>query len=64
MKISDESGGQSEITDAQIAEMKSKIEDIDFKKAAEEERRLRQAYIWPSFLTSEKKYVVFFFTKL
>jgi len=41
VKISDESGGQSEITDAQIAEMKSKIEDIDFKKAAEEERRLR-----------------------
>ena len=53
MKISDESGGQSEITDAQIAEMKSKIEDIDFKKAAEEERRLRQAYIWPSFFTKQ-----------
>ena len=61
MKISDESGGQSEITDAQIAEMKSKIEDIDFKKAAEEERRLRQAYIWPSFLTNEKNTLYVFY---
>ena len=40
VKISSE-GAEAEITDAQIAEMEAKVNDIDFAKAAEEERRLR-----------------------